>query len=186
MNAPATPSVQRTRPEIEKEARRILAQHGLLSVPVDPVVLASKEGIQVNNAVFADEQIAGMIAKRKESVTLLVKQDDHPYRKRFTIAHELGHHFLHLAGQEGERIDTAVDLFRSEAGKKEEVEANQFAAALLMPKELVEQELALRSGSTLEEFAARFRVSGEAMGIRLATLGLELSKASDAQHSLAS
>ena len=37
-------------------------------------------------------------------VTMLVNHRDPPFRKRFTIAHELGHYFLHLLG-DGEYMD---------------------------------------------------------------------------------
>ena len=74
-------------------------------------MLANRLGMKVNNAKFSDDNVVGMIAKRGENLTLLVNQSDPPYRKRFTIAHELGHHFLHLMG-DGEFIDGEADLFR--------------------------------------------------------------------------
>lgn len=164
----------RSRREIEDQAADILRSHGLFSIPVDPVTLANREGIKVNNAKFSDENLSGLVAKRGPNVTILVNQTDVPFRKRFTIAHELGHHFLHLL-EDGDFVDTQVDLFRdAEAGeaapKPVEVQANQFAAALLMPAELVRQAFATKRG--LPEMARLFNVSEEAMAIRLARLGL--------------
>jgi Zn-dependent peptidase ImmA (M78 family) len=58
-----------------------------------------------------------------------------------------------------------------------EVEANQFAGALLMPTRLLRQR-ALRFGSRqlhdehVGELAREFKVSEQAMAIRLSTLGL--------------
>lgn len=158
--------------EIEQRAKEILRQHGLLSVPVDPVTLANREGIKVSNAIFADEGVSGMVAKRANDVAFYINQNDAPFRKRFTIAHELGHHFLHLIG-DGEFVDTKVDLFRdseSTPGKTVEVQANQFAAALLMPADLVKE--AYQETRELSELARQFKVSEEAMAIRLARLGL--------------
>src|SRR5437879_2145689 len=91
------------RADIEREALEILRRHGLDNIPIDPVVLANKIGVKVYNAQFS-EDVAGMIAKRSGAITLLVRQGDPPYRKRFTIAHELGHHFLHLPS-DGEFTD---------------------------------------------------------------------------------
>jgi len=185
MNAPSVEPKRLSREAIEDRTQAILREHGLTSVPIDPVVLAAKTGIRVNNAVFAKEGISGMIAKRGTEVTLLVNQNDHPYRKRFTIAHELGHHFLHL-GEDGEFVDPAANLFRGdeEGPRPHEWQANQFAAALLMPRDLVAEEIARDRSLTLEELAARFRVSESAMGIRLDVLGLELPVEADAKEAL--
>src|SRR4051812_17839691 len=135
-NAPFIP-----REDIEKRANEVLRQHGLETIPVDPVVLANQLGIKVFNAKFSDDSLVGMIAKRGADVTLLVNQSDPPARKRFTIAHELGHHFLHLM-EDGEFVDGEANLFRQgvpeDEGKlspdhRREIQANMFAAALLMP-----------------------------------------------------
>src|SRR5690349_5930433 len=112
-------SVQDVKPvrrtEIEAQASQVLRQHGLLSIPVDPVTLANRQGIKVHNAKFSDEGLSGMVSKRGTNVTILVNQSDAPFRKRFTIAHELGHHFLHLM-EDGEYVDTHIDLFRDTEG----------------------------------------------------------------------
>jgi len=61
----------------------------------------------------------------------------------FTIAHEIGHFILHH-GESDLFIDTTYVAFRdSESTKGEnraEIQANQFAAALLMPALFIEQE----------------------------------------------
>lgn len=159
--------------EIEKKATDTLKAHGLFSIPVDPVMLANRLGIKVNNAVFKDDGYAGLIAKRGDAMTLLVNANDTPVRKKFTIAHELGHHFLHLHSSDGEFIDENMDHFRDievdiEKPSEErirEVEANYFAAALLMPKELVLQEF--KECQDVEKLAKKFNVSVQAMDNRL-------------------
>jgi Zn-dependent peptidase ImmA (M78 family) len=162
--------------EIETRALDILHSHGITSAPVDPVTLANRQGIKVHNAKFSEDGLSGMVAKRGEDVTILVNQGDPPYRKRFTIAHELGHVFLHLRS-DGEFIDSQVDLFRDTCPPTEnspdkivEVQANQFAAALLMPRNFVREQF--RRTTSVSDLARVFNVSEEAMGIRLARLGL--------------
>jgi len=169
------------RSDIESQAAEILRQDGLFSIPVDLLALANRQRIQVHNAKFSDERLSGMVAKRGENVTILVNQSDAPFRKRFTIAHELGHYFLHLLGN-GEFVDTQVDLFRDTdsdsterrieafSGLNAEVQANQFAAALLMPEELVRS--VFKETKNVESLARLFNVSEEAMAIRLGRLGL--------------
>ncbi len=127
------------REEIEARAQEILRDHGMLEMPVDPVRLAHGLGLRVFNAKFGDENVHGLLANRAGKGTLYVNADDHSVRKRFTIAHELGHYVLHLQGQEGEFIDDA-DSFRTMLDpdaswteeRRKEWEANVFAATLLM------------------------------------------------------
>ena len=167
------------RSQIERRAKDILVQHGLYAVPVDPVDLASKLGIGVYNAKFADDSLAGLISKRENRVQILVEQSDPPYRKRFSIAHELGHHFLHLPNG-GEIVDKRVDMFREKqptAGirseqRNREIEANWFAAALLMPEDLVREHWA--ENPSVIVLARMFNVSEEAMGYRIDALDLEV------------
>ncbi len=167
-----------SRDAIEQRAAAIRRSHGLETIPVDPVILANREGIAIHNAKFAEDSIVGMIAKRGDTVTLLVNQSAPPYRKRFTAAHELGHHFLHLLG-DGDFVDREADLFRQSledggaatAERRREIQANLFAAALLMPEEVVRSEWTrLRS---VETMARRFNVSVSAMGLRVGQLGLD-------------
>lgn len=166
------------RQEIEKMARDILRQHNLETLPINPVLLANRIGIKVNNAKFSDDSIAAMIAKRGDNIMVLVNQDDPPYRKRFSIAHEIAHHFLHLF-EDGEIIDKEADLFRGigvndfnniSDKRRQEYQSNMFAAALLMPEDILRSEF--KKGLSSDELAIIFGVSNESMAIRLSQLGL--------------
>lgn len=167
-----------SRAEIESKAVETLRQHGLFSIPVDPVALANRSGIKVMNAAFSEEGLSGMVAKRGDNIHILVNQNDSPLRKRFTIAHELGHYALHLSLTDGEFIDRDADLFREEESgalpdnsRLQEIQANQFAAALLMPDPLVRK--AYHAGITdLQSLARFFNVSESAMGYRMDKLQL--------------
>ena len=165
------------RAEIEHHAKEILLQHGLCSLPIDPVLLANKLGITVNNAKFSDDSYAALIAKRGPITRIFVEQSDPPYRKRFSIAHELGHHFLHLL-EDGEIIDTRTDMFRQKETisgdlsefRRREIQANWFAASLLMPEEFVRSEWG--KNPSVPFMARVFNVSEEAMGYRLDSLDI--------------
>ncbi len=169
-----------SRNEIETQAGQILKQHGLFSIPVDPVLLANRLGIKVYNARFSDESISGMVRKNGNNIAFLINENEPPYRKRFTIAHELGHHFLHLSGiEDADIITKKEDLFRghdtddleSIQVKRKEIQANQFAAGLLMPIPLL-RELYTTQTKELSTLARMFNVSEEAMGYRLDNLRL--------------
>lgn len=167
-----------TRKEIETRAQQVLQSASIATLPIDPVSLANAEGIKVHTAEFSDNNLSGMISKRGNESVILVKQTDPDSRKRFTIAHELGHHFLHLTDQEdGAFVDDTINLFREQfqesapqANRKQETEANRFAAALLMPEPLIRREFALNPD--IDYLAWKFGVSEQAMGYRIAELGL--------------
>ena len=169
-----------TRAEIEARAQALLRDHGLLSMAVDPVRLASALGVKVFNAKFGEEDVHGLLARRDGQTTIYVNATDAPVRKRFTVAHEIGHLCLHMLDGDVEFIDNA-DSFRTlapepgapwTATRRQEWEANQFAAALLMPADLVRQQVA--AIQDLDGLARWFQVSQDAMAIRLHTLGLSI------------
>ena len=93
-----------------------------------------------------------------------------PGRRRFTICHELGHWVLHQRGQQSlfcrrGSIDEAPADTRPPLPVTEE-EANVFAAALLMPADLIRRHYE-ETGGEFEELCELFGASGAAMGRRL-------------------
>ena len=95
-----------------------------------------------------------------------------PPRRRFTIAHELGHHVLHRTGQQALFCRKAVVDPEDKPPTTRppipvtEQEANAFAAALLMPAALVERYYR-QTGGDFEQLCRVFGSSGAAMGRRL-------------------
>jgi len=93
-----------------------------------------------------------------------------PPRRRFTIAHELGHWCLHRDAESNMFCrSSAVEAAPSENRPPlplEEEQANAFAAALLMPARLVQQEY-VRCNRDFVSLCDRFGASGAAMGRRL-------------------
>jgi Zn-dependent peptidase ImmA (M78 family) len=112
-------------------------------------------------------------------VTIAVNKTHHPNRQRFTIAHECGH--LHLHADQGDRLwvdksySTIVyrDSTSSTGDKLAEIQANQFAAGLLMPESLLNEDMTQDlSDVDISRLAVRFRVSEQAMSLRLVSLGM--------------
>ena len=166
------------REDIEKRAKEILRDHNLLDIPVDPLTIAKALGIKVMNAKFSESDRSGAIAKRGGITSIFLDSDDSPARKRFSIAHEIGHYMLHMQTADDIEIVDKKDNFRSipvESSewtdeKRMEWEANIFAAALLMDEDLIREEW-LKSKDLLK-MAWRFQVSQSAIAIRLTSLGL--------------
>lgn len=93
-------------------------------------------------------------------------------RQRFTIAHEIGHYACgHLAGGRTLFRDTS-ETFTGRVYQPEEIEANRFAADLLMPASLVHHAIKNDNVKTVQALAQRFGVSQSAMRWRLVNLGL--------------
>jgi hypothetical protein len=96
-----------------------------------------------------------------------------PGRRRFTISHELGHWCLHRTSGAVWCRKHAVDPPEGEArpaGRPPaEAEADEFAAALLMPAGLIERhyERLRRREDCFQQLCAAFGASGSAMGRRL-------------------
>jgi Zn-dependent peptidase ImmA (M78 family) len=120
---------------------------------------------------------------RDDELTVIGVNSLHPkMRRRFTIAHELGHCLLHK-GMET-YLDRSVRLnFRDErsalAVDRNEIEANAFAAELLMPRPAFTRvllETAHRDSQSdrqfLKNLATLFEVSGQAMEHRLVNLNV--------------
>jgi IrrE N-terminal-like domain len=94
-------------------------------------------------------------------------------RRRFSVAHEIGHFVLHTGASSGGAVFCRTGDLRPAPGSPErlrERQANRFAAELLMPRELVEREVA-RVGRDPFALARLFAVSDLAMGFRLVNLG---------------
>jgi Zn-dependent peptidase ImmA (M78 family) len=111
---------------------------------------------------------------------IVVNASHHPNRQRFTLAHELAHHVLHRDYlTENVHVDTTV-LTRNERSStgadRKEVEANAFAAELLMPQPQLRRlgKVDVNDDVKLADLARTFKVSPTAMAIRLENLQLAL------------
>lgn len=156
-----------------KKAQEVLEKYygsNRVVLPVDVVAIANSNGISVSRASFSgtfSDLVYGFIEKNGSNVSITVNAKNSPTRRRFTVAHELGHYFLHHKGEELEYLD-----LRSTVISPEEREANQFAADLLMPEKEVKAEHEKLMFPTVEALARKFDVSKQAMQYRLRSLGL--------------
>tara|TARA_Y100000114_G_scaffold155435_1_gene179602 strand:- start:11536 stop:12066 length:531 start_codon:yes stop_codon:yes gene_type:complete len=155
-----------------------------LGVPVNVEWLSKSLGIEVKRDDLSELSLSGFAVHKNGKRYIGVHGEEPLARQRFTIAHELGHLFLHK--NESVSYDQGgMMLFREEhagnGGDAKEVEANKFAAELLMPEaELREDtskegsfDLINRTSATDEiiaRLAEKYEVSEQAMTIRLTTL----------------
>jgi len=156
---------------IEEMAQQALKKADCEKPPVPVQDIAKKFGLDVVEFPF-HEKISGLL--KKEDGVIGVNKGQHPVRRRFTIAHELGHFLL------GHNIEKGVDddIVDDDYDKPypQEREANMFASALLMPSEWVKKEFKAQGSDLskidLDKLARTFGVSKQAMTIRLLALKL--------------
>ncbi len=144
-------------------------------VPVDRIIKA--RGIILQYAPLA-EDLSGM-AYIKDGVGIIgVNALHHPNRQRFSAAHELAHHVLHVP-----EISAAVhvdkgfrvlhrDVLAAQGTDPLEIDANAFASELLMPRQFLleavgDAGLDLDDDAAIESLAKKFKVSVAAMRNRL-------------------
>ena len=173
-----TPNSRWVPKEIESASRKLLAETDVSTWPVPLDRIADALGVDIEYVDFEDD-LSGVLVRGEGNAAIIgVNLQHHPNRRRFTIAHELGHFVMHG----GTYVDkgTAVKFRgprRGSGSQREEREANRFAAALLMPKDwikaaVLETSLDPATDSGLQGLADDFGVSSLAMSYRLSNLGL--------------
>ena len=172
-------SVQLARAAIERLVERL----GLQTAPIDVEQLAANVGLRIIATDDLGADISGLLVSRDGAASIAVRKTDPLVRRRFTIAHEIGHFVLRHYMTRNELVHADQHkqvMYRSPKASEGldplEVQANQFAASLLMPSKLVREEAARLQRPLFEDdvklLAGRFKVSEQAMTIRLTTLGL--------------
>lgn len=129
--------------EIEEQSQEILRSLDRWYLPVDPLAIAEEEEIELAPGEYSEGFDARIEYLTDVRSFVLYYRDIGPGRTagrvRFSVAHELGHYYLHrdylLAGH---AHDSQAD-FRSRDSKEQE--ADEFAARLLMPRELFVNEV---------------------------------------------
>ncbi|AEA33661.1 ImmA/IrrE family metallo-endopeptidase [Hippea maritima] len=152
-----------------KLAWKIIKDYNL-KIPIDLDYLLEKLNIDIEYA-HLPEKVDGIALAVKETRGLIVVNRNRPdVRKRFTIAHEIGHILRHhpRLEREGE-----IFLFTEENSNIYEREADVFAAELLMPRQKVISAFHGYSDD-IQVLADLFQVSKRAMRIRLEELKLIL------------
>jgi Zn-dependent peptidase ImmA (M78 family) len=131
--------------------------------PVDVEAIARGLGVAVQ--YVPNPGWSGAVSSTDAEAGMWISAEDAAVRQRFTLAHELGHLLLHQVGHAYRDRDYEPGTSRVE------LEANRFAAELLMPAWMVRAAMASTRGDT-SRLARLFDVSEAAMRFRLSNLGL--------------
>lgn len=169
--------------KIDIKANQVLNKYGNLTLPIKVEEIAKMEGLKVTPFPLEDD-VSGLLVIEKGQGVIGYNQNESRVRRRFTIAHELAHYFLHSEHHKF-FVDKVFRAYRNAAAVLNpeiqvlEQEANAFAAAILMPESIIKKEIEktqidLGSEDEVRELAKLFDVSTTAMHYRLANLKLLL------------
>ena len=151
--------------------RRIYLKYASLPPPFDVVGFGKELGLEIKESDELPTKISGFIKQVDEgTISICVNKKHHFNRKRFTVAHELGHYFLHSDKLKEGMIDGILNR-EDGANNKIESEANEFGANLLMPEELFKQ-LWNKEDCSIGDMALIFLVSESAVITRAKFLGI--------------
>lgn len=162
-----------------EEVARIYNPNTLIPFPFEKIEQINND-LEIKIGQMKDDDISGLLDYRNvegvDKFRIFVNSAKPRNRIYFTLAHEIGHYFLHkdVLKKQGLVVDDGemLEMFRHDnaLSTEEEKEANNFAATLIMPQDKVaEIWFMLKDISKCADF---FQVSVLAMSIRLNKLKL--------------
>lgn len=183
---------------IERVAATVLAHGFSGNPPVDVFTIAREEGILLVPGAFTESFCGRIEYHAKERAFLLfhpdIRQARFPSRVRFSVGHELGHYFLDHHRERliaGARHSSKSGFISEDPMERE---ADEFAAALLVPETELRRAVSRRGFLVLKEVLAianRWETSPISAAIRYAKYTSEacvvvLSKGQEVVFAIAS
>lgn len=165
--------------EIDQEAYK-LRDALKITTPIDFKNLVEKGlGGKLKNANNIEGILDAKIERTGNHFVIYVNESKDEYRQRFSIAHEISHLILDMGYDTNSKSfndDNSDMSFNREGGTEEEYAANEFAAALLMPKDefrfCVDNNTNNNNMVSIEEVSKHFQVSVQAVLTRGKFLGI--------------
>ena len=159
-------------------------------IPVNIVEKIKEQNIELNELCYdLHDDVLGEIKKENGKYKINIQGYDFSYRRRFTMAHELGHYILHKDLLDDEGLDDGLSyetMYRKNAkiSSNQETQANKYAIDMLVPKELImsivkeldkineipkiiDENGKANNLNLIEYLSNRFEVSKIALGFRL-------------------
>lgn len=158
----------------QQRAQNLLREMGINELPINPLAIAASRNIVVEAKPDTAPGVSGMLLRHGNTFGILYATHINSEGfQRFSIAHELGHYFLdghidHILPEDGAHASHAGFV----SGDPYELEADQFAAGLLMPTTPFRRALGKHNPglAAVESVAAVCRTSLTATAIRYAEL----------------
>jgi hypothetical protein len=168
-----SPASDRRQSTIVVYAKDLLRKAGMTGLPIDPFLIAVRLGISVREEPY--DGVEGVLLRLGNTAGVGINRSiEYEARKRFTMAHELGHYYL--PGHGDTSFSCTVQDLDDWRGKLAEREANEFAAELTMPLEHFQKDVDNRRPSlrVFQELASeKYQTSLLATAIRFTKLTSE-------------
>lgn len=137
--------------ELEEISHRVRSQIAYIDGAVSLEEICQLENIRSGLKVIygatrtdseIEKQVLGKISFTSSEITIFESGHSDPSRLKFTLAHELGHHFLEHSKyinaeycQETDFLNEAVPAIANRGIRRLELQANVFASCLLLPRD---------------------------------------------------
>ncbi len=153
---------------VQQMAKKILAESKIKAPPVDLLQILTAHGIGYEEVDDFPDTVDALFIEDGAKVYAAVNAKQHLHRQRFSLAHELGHYFLHRNGmpEDAVTIDnppTGEDEMGVPTKSPAEIEADVFAGELLVPLEM----LKVHVSKGLPELSKLFLVSEHVVSIAI-------------------
>lgn len=156
-------------------ARQLISKLNITTIPVDVAAIAAAQSFEIKESdLLADDEAGNTFIKNGRKIITVNKNDD-PFRRRFTILHEIAHHVLGLPSKHGEKL-VSSELERVGTRPPEEVLCDVFAAECLVPSHLI-QPLTDQfpfTAATVQDLSNRFEASKQCVASRFARSSRDL------------
>ncbi len=157
------------------EAKKVFAEFFTDIKNIDLKKIAKAWGVKIFMEPLEGD-VPGILIVSNSMPIIMVNSNDLKVRQTFTIAHELGHYHLHKPS--GVHVDKGFVMSRNTKSRLgediQEIEANQFAAELLMPEAFLKKDVKeftnALNDNDIDKLAKRYSVSVQAMTHRLGSL----------------
>lgn len=166
-------------PNPKELAINLLKSHNIRTSPVPVDKIAQAMGVQLKFSPL-DDELSGMIFIKDGTPIIGVNALHHSNRQRFTIAHELGHLVMHKDILENEvHVDKQFKILMRDGLAATgtdiiEIQANRFAAELLLPSFLLDtllsKEFDIDDEGPLDALAKKFKVSKQMLEYRIRSI----------------
>ena len=151
---------------VRQMSKKVLRDSRITNPPVDLEVILHAHGIKYSEVEDFPDTVDALIVEDGTQIHAAVNARQHLHRRRFSLAHELGHFFLHRGLSE----DTAVSIDNPPDENEEtwskspqEIEADLFAGELLVPLEMLKPRRSLQ----IPDLAKVFLVSEQVVSVAI-------------------
>jgi hypothetical protein len=157
------------------KARALLRVMAIDAYPVDVEAIAHQQGFQIKFSDQLGPKEAGYVVNVAGKQLIVVNDNDHAHRQRFTIMHEVAHEVLDLPSMHGSTLSQS-QLYSYATRPPVEILCDLFAAECLVPWHLIAPLTEEQSfeAATVQQLSEAFEASQSCVASRFAQASRDL------------